>query len=195
MGNTKKFNSNDVLQKAMELFWEKGYLATTTRDLQKATNLKPGSLYCSFKNKENLFAKSLNFYLENLRREFDLYLERFDNPLLSLKHFVIDTVIESSNPSHLCFVSKSHIELKNTELEKLPESLIREVENWLLNVFIEAERKKFLSKDKEAKETSKKFLIRYFGWRTYLLTSEDKDYLRKDIDQFFSSISIDSNNS
>ncbi|MFQ3219797.1 MAG: TetR/AcrR family transcriptional repressor of nem operon, partial [Paraglaciecola sp.] len=45
MANTSKFDREEVLEKAKNLFWEKGYLGTSTRELQNAIDMRPGSIY------------------------------------------------------------------------------------------------------------------------------------------------------
>nr|WP_277346061.1 TetR/AcrR family transcriptional regulator [Sneathiella chinensis] len=57
----------------MRCFWRQGYAATSMRDLERATELATGSLYNSFGNKEQLFERCFDFYLErvSLRRVRD----------------------------------------------------------------------------------------------------------------------------
>ncbi|WP_221032619.1 TetR/AcrR family transcriptional regulator [Actomonas aquatica] len=64
MARPAKFDCQDVLCKAMTLFWEKGYRAVSVADLVKVTGLQPGSLYGRFGNKEGLFVECLAHYGE-----------------------------------------------------------------------------------------------------------------------------------
>ncbi|MFQ3195590.1 MAG: TetR/AcrR family transcriptional repressor of nem operon, partial [Colwellia sp.] len=48
MVNKVKFERDDVIRKASQLFWEKGFHATSTRDLQEVVNMRPGSIYAAF---------------------------------------------------------------------------------------------------------------------------------------------------
>ena len=66
MARTREFDIDDVLDKAMAVFWKRGYAAASMADIYAATGLKPGSLYAAFKDKEELF-----------RRCFDAYADRF----------------------------------------------------------------------------------------------------------------------
>ena len=52
----------DIVQVAMNLFWAKGYLATTMDDLDAATGLNRGSIYYLFGDKRALFLECLDFY-------------------------------------------------------------------------------------------------------------------------------------
>lgn len=62
MGRPKKFKREDVIQTAMELFWLKGYSATSLSDLTEATGLNKKSLYNEFGSKHDLFKVSLEAY-------------------------------------------------------------------------------------------------------------------------------------
>lgn len=62
MPRVKQFNEDEVLHKAMELFWKKGYNATSMQDIVTCLGINRGSLYDTFGGKQNLFDKSLSLY-------------------------------------------------------------------------------------------------------------------------------------
>ena len=62
MGRSKAFNEELVLDKAIEVFWAKGYEATSIQDLVDAMGIQRGSLYGTFGSKQELFLKSLDRY-------------------------------------------------------------------------------------------------------------------------------------
>src|SRR5258708_12255406 len=63
MGRRKLFTREDVLDKAIPIFWEHGLAETSVQDLEQATGVRKSGLYTEFKNKEDLF-------VEGLRRHF-----------------------------------------------------------------------------------------------------------------------------
>lgn len=67
MARTREFDEDEVLDKAMRLFWRRGYVATAMSDIYEATGLKPGSLYAAFKDKETLFQRAFARYAERFR--------------------------------------------------------------------------------------------------------------------------------
>ncbi len=69
MPRVKSFSKEEVLQKAMELFWEKGYSATSLNDLTSHLGIGKGSFYATFRSKQALFEEALEFY-KNSRTEF-----------------------------------------------------------------------------------------------------------------------------
>lgn len=72
MAGVKQFDPHDVLDRAMAVFWERGYEATSIQDVLDATGINRGSLYATFGDKKQLF-------LAVLAR----YAERVGNPLLA----------------------------------------------------------------------------------------------------------------
>lgn len=65
MGRLKNFNRDDVLDKAIQLFWKKGYSDTSLSDLEKATGVNKSGLYSEFKDKDDLFLESLKRYRDH----------------------------------------------------------------------------------------------------------------------------------
>lgn len=65
-GRPKKFNDDEVLARAMAVFWQKGYTATSLDDLISAMQIPRQSLYRTFTDKYSLFVNSLRYYDENV---------------------------------------------------------------------------------------------------------------------------------
>ncbi len=62
MARTKDFDENEVLTKAIQLFWHKGYNATSMQDLVDALGISRSSLYDTYTDKHTLFLKALESY-------------------------------------------------------------------------------------------------------------------------------------
>jgi len=62
MGRPQAFDEHLVLDKALTVFWEKGYSNTSTRDLIAATGISNGSFFNSFGDKKTLYLKCLQKY-------------------------------------------------------------------------------------------------------------------------------------
>jgi TetR/AcrR family transcriptional repressor of nem operon len=62
MPRVKLFDENEVLTKAMNLFWKQGYSATSVQDLVSHLGINRASLYDTFGDKEQLFKKSFELY-------------------------------------------------------------------------------------------------------------------------------------
>jgi len=63
-GRPRKFDSIDALDKAMHVFWAKGFEGATLDDLTSAMGISRPSLYAAFESKERLFLNVLDRYRE-----------------------------------------------------------------------------------------------------------------------------------
>lgn len=62
MARPREFDENEVLQKAMLVFWRKGYEGSSIYDLMEATGLTKSSIYKAFNSKEGLFWRANEVY-------------------------------------------------------------------------------------------------------------------------------------
>ena len=71
MARPREFDEDKVIKNAMTIFWERGYDATSIRDLEAATGLSRISIYNTFGDKEGLFLRVLDLYHSNATRLFE----------------------------------------------------------------------------------------------------------------------------
>ncbi len=64
MGRPREFDVDEALERAMRLFWERGYEGVSLTDLTKAMGITKPSLYAAFGDKKELFRKALDRYTE-----------------------------------------------------------------------------------------------------------------------------------
>ena len=62
MGRPREFDLSGVIDRAMEVFWAKGYDGTSIAELTKAMGIGSPSLYAAFGSKEGLFRAVLDQY-------------------------------------------------------------------------------------------------------------------------------------
>jgi TetR/AcrR family transcriptional repressor of nem operon len=62
MARVREFDADEAVRRAMDLFWERGYEATSLRDLTDALGIGSGSLYAAFGSKDGLFQAALARY-------------------------------------------------------------------------------------------------------------------------------------
>jgi TetR/AcrR family transcriptional repressor of nem operon len=62
MARTKEFDRDVALERALDVFWEKGYEATSVADLVTATGVQRQSLYDTFGDKHGLYRAALDLY-------------------------------------------------------------------------------------------------------------------------------------
>ncbi|MEU3727385.1 TetR family transcriptional regulator [Streptomyces sp. NPDC031705] len=64
MARTREFDPDAVLQSALELFWRRGYEATSVADLVEHLGIGRASIYATFGSKHELYLKALDRYAE-----------------------------------------------------------------------------------------------------------------------------------
>lgn len=66
MARTREFDTEAAVGRAMELFWARGYEATSVRDLTQRLGIGQGSLYAAFGGKDGLYRAALEHYRATL---------------------------------------------------------------------------------------------------------------------------------
>jgi TetR/AcrR family transcriptional regulator, copper-responsive repressor len=64
MAKPKNFTRDGVLANALPVFWQHGFADTSLQGLEQATGVNRSGLYSEFKDKEDLFVQSLQYYLD-----------------------------------------------------------------------------------------------------------------------------------
>jgi TetR/AcrR family transcriptional repressor of nem operon len=115
MSRPREFSEMVALQAAVDCFWQKGYEATSMRDLAASMGLSAPSLYNAFGDKQALFARALERYLDCTTRNRLRGFETSLPPKEAIHHFFADIIAHSVNDRERkgCF-------LVNTALEVAP---------------------------------------------------------------------------
>ncbi|WP_329141676.1 TetR/AcrR family transcriptional regulator [Streptomyces sp. NBC_00670] len=114
-GRPREFDKDKTLERALELFWSRGYGTTSIQDLVDALTVERGSLYGAFGDKRR-------FYLEAVRLYWDVYERRLTaaldtTPLLpGLRQMLthparLDEFISDVGTPHGCLVGNTTAEL------------------------------------------------------------------------------------
>jgi len=95
MGRLKAFDENEVLDRAIDCFWQHGYEATSVRDLADRMGIGGASLYNAYGDKRALFVAALARYAERSMRERIARLEKNGRPKEAIRAFLAE-IIERS---------------------------------------------------------------------------------------------------
>jgi TetR/AcrR family transcriptional regulator, transcriptional repressor for nem operon len=113
MARTKEFDPDVALQAAMELFWERGYEATSMADLVDRLGVGRASIYATFGGKHDLFLKAFERYLES-RDPAVVALLSQPGPALPAVRALVDSYVEGAIGDERrrgCMVVNSGVEL------------------------------------------------------------------------------------
>src|SRR5215470_3064206 len=100
MGRPREFDVDQALERALQVFWRKGYEGASLPDLTEAMGINRPSLYAAFGNKEGLFRAVVERYVEGAASCVRQALEQSTARAVAeaLLAATIDVVTDSKNP-------------------------------------------------------------------------------------------------
>lgn len=113
----KAFDMDDAVDRATEVFWSKGYEATSLSDLLEATGINRGSFYNAFGSKKKLFVQSILKYEREQRRQVLEEFAALNDPVLAINK-LFDAIIAQSETDKArkgCFLVNTALDLPNHE--------------------------------------------------------------------------------
>lgn len=112
MPRTPKFHRETALNNALKLFWRKGYHATSMKDIEEEMDMRPGSIYAAFGNKETLFKETLDEYAALAMDEFRQALSQKSSVLQGISLYLrnIATMTATCAPTKACMLVKTLLE-------------------------------------------------------------------------------------
>jgi len=121
-GRPQCFDEQEVLHKAMLLFWQYGYEATSISDLTKALNLTAPSLYRSFGDKQQLFQRCLEYYLANEACVIDRIFSDAKTAKVAIELFLYENVkrlVQENKPTGcMLLVSTMNCSEQHSDLQE-----------------------------------------------------------------------------
>ena len=159
MARTPEFDHDQVLESALQAFWQKGYEATSLTDLLEATGLARQSLYNTFGDKRALF-------LTSLRRYADVGIGRLSEALeggsvRAAIRGVFDDALNCSDRDQGCFLVNAAAELlpRDAEVGRLVASTLARQERALAEALRRGVRKGELHLTPNRIEQTARFLV------------------------------------
>jgi len=133
MGRQKTYQRETLLEKAMYVFWDKGYVKTSMADIATATEVDKKCLFREFVNKEQLFEEVLELYTA---WDFEYFDALFNTQPLGLKNIKIFlNGLQSGHDDNGCLlnksivqrnlISKKHFEIIKKTMTTLEQSLLK----------------------------------------------------------------------
>jgi TetR/AcrR family transcriptional repressor of nem operon len=95
-GRPRGFDTEAAIERAMGVFWSRGYNATALPDLLRATKLSRGSLYAAFGDKHGLFLRALDRYIADALTRMDAELDPRRAPVAGLRAYLAGYVDRTS---------------------------------------------------------------------------------------------------
>jgi TetR/AcrR family transcriptional repressor of nem operon len=138
MARTKVFDEEEVLNKAVNLFWSKGYNGTSAQDLVDELGISRSSLYDTYGDKFNLFKNALLQYRKNFAGSMIQMAANstdYEKTIKEIFQYVVTDSLQEKF-SKGCFMVNSTIELAphNEEIAQIVNSNMKDIEEALVNL-------------------------------------------------------------
>ena len=182
MSRTTLYNRQEALDRAVKLFWHKGFHATSLKDIEQALDMRPGSIYAAFGNKDGLFQEALDHYAKASLTELERILAHHQSPLSGLAAFIrqLDGIRDKDLPSRACMLVKSLLELGAREqaaLQKV-EKLLTGMESRFAECFVEAQRLGELDAELDPLRLARRLQAEVMGLRAFAQRDVDSAAVR-----------------
>jgi len=115
MARTKEFDQEEALDKAMHLFWERGYEGTSVQDLVDTTGVQRQSLYDTFGSKHEIFLRSLTKYQAMVGDQLGNLKTRHQGGLQLVKAVLESCAAQTVSDARGCFVANCGVELTTSD--------------------------------------------------------------------------------
>lgn len=171
MAYPTKHDRQEVIEKATLLFWEKGFHATSMRNLQEHIDMRPGSIYATFGSKEGLFKETLQCFANSSLKRLEECTNTSSSPLEALKHFIKGIVFSNhaTTPNEMCMLVKTVSELTEDNAELLAEAkrLLLTIEDAFSALIEQAQQQDELDKTKDPRRVARFLQMQLIGLRLY----------------------------
>ncbi|MDA8093868.1 MAG: TetR/AcrR family transcriptional regulator [Betaproteobacteria bacterium] len=190
MARPAGFDRDEVLEKAMNAFWEQGYGATGVAELGAITQLNPGSLYGAFESKQKLFMATLERYgtagVERLQRA----LSSAPSPLEGIRSLfaTVAADVAGVHADRGCLLVNTALEIARHEepVRELIKRYFREIEGVLRLTLERAQAQGEISQDKDAGALAAFLILSIWGLRVLGATRPGHDQARLIVTQILS---------
>jgi len=147
------FNKETTLEKAMHVFWKKGYDNTSLKDLLQAMKILNGSFYNTFGSKQKLFIQAVDLYGEQiLKQRIALFQKQADfrSGLKSFFDLLLKDFEDKKNPKGCMIIGSIQPELlKDAKVANCIKSKLDIYKAFLTSEIIKAQKNKELSQKLE----------------------------------------------
>ncbi|QHS59069.1 TetR/AcrR family transcriptional regulator [Chitinophaga agri] len=181
MAREKEFIPEEKIAKALDVFWEKGYNATSMQDLVEAMQINRSSLYNSFGDKHNLFLECLRTYGYLAAKDYESVLTLKDLSPLETMEKIIDVFVSGTiYDCKCCMGMKSSFELAGDDDEV--RSVIKQASARTIGIFTDllkrAKEQGELSDDKDPVVLAHIIFNGFCGWKQSYLQFKDVDLVK-----------------
>lgn len=192
MARPPEFDRDVVLERAMEVFWEKGYEAASLQDLIDAMDLSKSSFYQAFRSKHDLFAVTLDHYTDCLSTKLANDLAVSDSGLGFIERTFLGVVESARQKTGLkgCFLINTASEFgqANDEIAELTLSGLRKMERVFTRALVKAQQDGEIPTTKDPKALASYLVSNMSGIKTMVKAGIKPSVLRPIVSTIIASL-------
>jgi TetR/AcrR family transcriptional repressor of nem operon len=180
MPRPREFDQSTALQAAVDCFWQRGYAATSVRDLAASMGISGPSLYNAFGDKHALFVQALGHYLDGSTRA---RIERLEclPPKQAVRGFLAEIIDASVSDRERrgCFLINSALEVAphDAALRAVIADRLGEIEAFFRRSIKAAQAQGTVPPQRKAKDLARLLLGALLGIRVLARVNPDRALL------------------
>lgn len=176
MARSSLHDRNETIDRAVRLFWARGYHATSLKDLEQALDMRPGSIYAAFGSKAGLFHRALDRYSQNMGAEFGTVAAGAASPVEGIRRYLREVAracstagTEGGWPMPGCMLVKTILEIgdDDPEIRECADQVLAEVEAILASRLTEAKELGELRADAQPRRLARLVQAQIMGLRAF----------------------------
>ncbi|MEE1753392.1 TetR/AcrR family transcriptional regulator [Streptomyces sp. SP18CS02] len=188
MARTREFDPDAALQSALELFWRRGYEATSMADLVEHLGIGRASIYATFGNKHELYLKALDRYSHGRDGALLTELSQPGPALPAVRALVRRFAAEATDEGKRlrgCFVTNTATELAPHDgaMARRVELSWEHIETPLRSALVRAQAQGELAEDRDPHALGRMLLVLLQGIRVVGKASADPTRVRDATEQ------------
>ena len=178
MARTKDFDEKEVLEKAIQIFWHKGYNGTSMQDLVDGLGISRSSLYDTYTDKHTLFVKALESYQNSGSSKVEKIVNTpgpAKETVKKLLEFVADELLGDKDQKG-CFMVNAEVEVAphDAEINNLVCKNDQQMEDAFYQVIKKGKESGEIKNSQDARALSRFFFNTVKGIRVTAKSTTDK---------------------
>ena len=194
MARVREFSADIALNKAIEMFWERGYANTSMREMVKYTGVAHAGLYTAFGGKQDLFQASLEKYEERI---FTYLFGGLESERASVKDIkklfaFITSAKEDKYFKHGCFIANTALEFGATSgpIHDILHRTFKRQVSAFANALSNAQNQGQISSKVDILNTASSFTVLFYGCSALTRMNAPSDEIQRSISAALSALSI-----
>lgn len=166
MPRKPNYDRDDLIKRARDLFWRRGWAGTSLKDLEAELKMKPGSFYAAFGSKDALFALAMEKYASDGKARLAALAQEY-GPVVALQRFPAMVVETEDAPAKACMLSKTFLELHAHDhpLAETADAHLKAMETQFAALFAQAQTAGHISSDRTPKDLARRYQSDLLGLR------------------------------